>query len=71
MALTRFLFLRHRQKVVISQRWLEADGRFSTLLAAVGAADLVGAVTGDDDLTILAPTNQAFANLPESLLTDL
>lgn len=38
-----------------------STGEFSTLLAAVAAADLVGALSGDDQLTVFAPTDAAFA----------
>ena len=48
-------------------------GQFSTLLAAVEAAGLSEALSGDEPLTILAPTDEAFAALPkgtvEALLT--
>jgi uncharacterized surface protein with fasciclin (FAS1) repeats len=40
------------------------DGRFGTLLAAVGAAGLSDALNSDGPLTILAPTDDAFAALP-------
>ena len=50
---------------------VEADGRFTTLLAAVGAADLAGALSGTDPLTVLAPTDEAFAMLPSETLADL
>jgi len=36
---------------------------FSTLVAAVVATDLVGALSGTDQLTVFAPTNEAFAKL--------
>lgn len=39
----------------------DADGRFTTLLAAVEAAGLGDALSAEGDLTILAPTNDAFA----------
>lgn len=51
-----------------------ADPRFSTLVAAVKAAGLVGALSGPADLTLFAPPNSAFDKLPdgtvESLLED-
>merc|ERR1711994_300914 len=47
---------------------LTADGRFGTLLAAVTAADLAGAVSTTDGLTVFAPTDDAFAKLPASTL---
>ncbi|MCA9545641.1 MAG: fasciclin domain-containing protein, partial [Myxococcales bacterium] len=43
----------------------EANGSFGTLLAAVEAAGLAGAVTGDEPVTVFAPTDAAFAALPE------
>lgn len=47
---------------------------FSTLVAAVKAAGLVDALSGDTELTVFAPTNAAFAKLPkgtvEALLKD-
>lgn len=44
---------------------------FSTLVAAVKAADLVDALSGDGPLTVFAPTNKAFAKIPEETLTSL
>lgn len=44
---------------------------FSTLIAAVKAADLVEALKGDGPLTVFAPTNEAFAKLPEGTLENL
>lgn len=44
--------------------YLVNDGRFGTLLAAVGAAGLTDALNSDGPLTILAPTDDAFAALP-------
>jgi uncharacterized surface protein with fasciclin (FAS1) repeats len=41
-----------------------AAGGFKTLLAAASAADLVGVLTGEGPLTLLAPTDEAFAKLP-------
>lgn len=39
----------------------DADGRFTTLLAAVEAAGLTDALSAEGPLTVLAPTNDAFA----------
>jgi len=39
---------------------LTEDGRFTTLLTAVDAAGLVDALSGQDPLTVFAPTNAAF-----------
>ncbi len=52
-----------------------ADGRFTTLLAAVEAAGLTETLKGDGPFTVFAPTDDAFAKLPagtvESLLADI
>jgi uncharacterized surface protein with fasciclin (FAS1) repeats len=44
---------------------------FSTLVAAVKAADLVETLSGDGPFTVFAPTNDAFAKLPEGTLNSL
>ncbi|MDB4287628.1 fasciclin domain-containing protein [bacterium] len=44
---------------------------FSTLVAAVKAAGLVEALSGEGPFTIFAPTNEAFAKLPEGTVTGL
>ena len=48
-----------------------AAGAFNTLVAAVGAADLVGALQGESPLTVFAPTDAAFARLPQGLVDAL
>jgi uncharacterized surface protein with fasciclin (FAS1) repeats len=48
-----------------------AAGTFNTLLAAAGAAELVDALRGDDPLTVFAPTDEAFAMLPDELIAAL
>ncbi len=48
-----------------------ADGRFTTLVAAVQAADLVGTLSGEGPFTVFAPTDDAFAKLPEGTLESL
>jgi uncharacterized surface protein with fasciclin (FAS1) repeats len=48
-----------------------AAGSFTTLVAAVGAADLVGALQGEGPLTVFAPSDAAFAKLPQGLVTAL
>jgi len=62
-----------------SQRWsrwwtnadivekLENDGRFSTLLAALEMADLKDTLAGEGAFTLLAPTDDAFAAVPDDL----
>jgi uncharacterized surface protein with fasciclin (FAS1) repeats len=42
--------------------------QFSTLVQAVQAADLVETLQGEGPFTVFAPTNQAFAKLPEDLV---
>lgn len=44
---------------------------FSTLVAAVQAAGLVEVLTGEGPFTVFAPTNEAFAALPEGTLESL
>lgn len=46
-------------------------GQFKTLLAAAEAAGLVDALRGDGPLTVFAPTDAAFAKLPEGALAEL
>jgi uncharacterized surface protein with fasciclin (FAS1) repeats len=46
------------------------DG-FSTLVAAVQAAGLVDTLQGDGPFTVFAPTDEAFAALPDGLLDTL
>jgi len=52
-----------------------ADGRFTTLVAAVQAAGLVETLQGEGPFTVFAPTDDAFAKLPagtvEGLLNDI
>ncbi|MBE0688653.1 MAG: fasciclin domain-containing protein, partial [Anaerolineae bacterium] len=51
------------QQTTLSE-FLVNDGRFGTLLDAVGAAGLMDALNSDGPLTVLAPTDDAFAALP-------
>ena len=44
---------------------------FSTLVTALKAADLVGALQGDGPFTVFAPTNDAFAKIDSSTLNSL
>ncbi|MCP4275074.1 MAG: fasciclin domain-containing protein [Gammaproteobacteria bacterium] len=46
-------------------------GSFNTLVAAVQAAGLVDALKGDGPLTVFAPTDDAFAALPDGTLDSL
>jgi len=44
---------------------------FSTLVAAVKAADLAETLSGKGPFTVFAPTNEAFAKLPKGTVEDL
>lgn len=46
-------------------------GSFNTLAAALTAADLVDTLRGEGPFTVFAPTDEAFAKLPEGTLEDL
>ena len=46
-------------------------GSFSTLVTALKAADLVDTLTHDGPFTVFAPTDEAFAALPEGALQNL
>jgi len=48
-----------------------ADGRFTTLEAAVQAAGLVDTLKSDGPFTVFAPTDDAFAKLPEGTVEEL
>lgn len=48
-----------------------ANADFSTLVAAVGAADLVGTLSGEGPFTVFAPTNAAFDKLPAGTVETL
>lgn len=47
------------------------DGRFTTLVAAVQAAGLAETLSGEGPFTVFAPTDDAFAALPEGTLDSL
>ncbi|MEO0409301.1 MAG: fasciclin domain-containing protein, partial [Cyanobacteria bacterium P01_A01_bin.135] len=48
-----------------------ANGSFDTLVAAVQAADLAGTLSAEGPYTVFAPTDEAFAALPEGVLNKL
>ncbi len=48
-----------------------AAGSFKTLAAALGAAGLVTTLKGDGPFTVFAPTDEAFARLPEGTVETL
>ncbi len=50
---------------------IEYSGVFSTLLAALEAADLTDALRGEGPFTVFAPTDSAFGKLPQGTLEEL
>lgn len=48
-----------------------STGKFETLIAAAKAAGLAGALAGNGPLTVFAPTDEAFAKLPEGTVESL
>lgn len=49
----------------------DSAGTFKTLLAAAKAADLAGALADGQNLTVFAPTDEAFAKLPAGTVESL
>lgn len=49
----------------------QADGGFSTLIAAVNAAGVGETLSGEGPFTVFAPTDTAFAKIDEATLTEL
>ena len=58
----------HSQDIVTTA---QAAGQFTTLLAAAEAAGLVETLQGDGPFTVFAPTDEAFAALPEGTVEGL
>ena len=57
-----------------THHWLmisQIVSRFSTLVTAVKAADLVSTIQEADQLTVFAPTNEAFSKVPGDALAAL
>ena len=48
-----------------------AAGQFNTLVGAIEAADLVATLEGPGPFTVFAPTDEAFAKIPENILNAL
>ena len=48
-----------------------AAGQFETLVAAVSAAGLVDVLQSEGPFTVFAPTDEAFAKLPEGAIAEL
>ncbi|WP_427158267.1 fasciclin domain-containing protein [Aliinostoc sp. HNIBRCY26] len=49
----------------------ESNGSFTTLTKALKAAGLAEVLQGNDNLTVFAPTDAAFAKLPQDALAEL
>lgn len=49
----------------------ESSPKFTTLIAALKAAGLTETLQGKDQLTVFAPTDEAFAKLPQDAVRDL
>ncbi|MEM7278306.1 MAG: fasciclin domain-containing protein [Pseudomonadota bacterium] len=62
--------MKNHQKADIVDVAIEA-GQFNTLAAALKAADLVDTLKGDGPFTVFAPTDAAFAKLPEGTVESL
>jgi uncharacterized surface protein with fasciclin (FAS1) repeats len=48
-----------------------ANGNFTTLAAALEAGDLIGTLKSDGPFTVFAPTDEAFAKLPDGTVEAL
>jgi uncharacterized surface protein with fasciclin (FAS1) repeats len=59
----------HHQKDIVDTA-IEA-GSFNTLVTAVEAAGLVDTLKGEGPFTVFAPTDEAFAKLPEGTIESL
>ena len=59
----------HKHKDIVEVA--SSAGVFSTLVAAVTAADLVATLQGEGPFTVFAPTDEAFAKLPEGTVETL
>jgi uncharacterized surface protein with fasciclin (FAS1) repeats len=69
-ALSFAIFADHHKKKDIVDTAVDA-GTFNTLVAAVKAAGLVETLKGDGPFTVFAPTDEAFAKLPEGTVESL
>ena len=59
----------HKQTDIVAIA--SSAGVFNTLVAAITAADLVATLQGDGPFTVFAPTDEAFAKLPEGTVKTL
>jgi uncharacterized surface protein with fasciclin (FAS1) repeats len=69
-AIAATLFVGQAQAANIVQT-AASTGKFDTLLAAAKAAGLVSALSKGGPITVFAPTDAAFANLPEGTVEEL
>lgn len=72
--LTTVITLALSQKAVAQKTIVDVavgNEDFSTLVAALKAADLVAALQGDGPFTVFAPTNDAFAKIDSKTLASL
>ncbi len=58
-----------REKTILTV--IEEDGNFTTLLMALDAANLTDTLNGEGPFTVFAPTDEAFAALPECTVETL
>ncbi len=58
----------HKAKSIVETA---VAGKFKTLVAAVKAADLVEALSGEGPFTVFAPTDAAFEKLPKGTVESL
>ncbi len=68
LALSSFAIAQEKKDIVDTA---VAAGNFETLVAAVKAADLVDTLKGEGPFTVFAPTDEAFAKLPEGTVEEL
>ena len=59
----------HYKKTIVNTA--VSAGSFNTLVAAVQAADLADTLNSEGPFTVFAPTDEAFAKLPQGTLDDL
>jgi uncharacterized surface protein with fasciclin (FAS1) repeats len=74
LVLTTFAVLTFGQKVNAQKTIVDvavSNDNFSTLVTALKAADLVGALQGEGPFTVFAPTNEAFAKVDKNALNSL
>ncbi|MCA0153572.1 fasciclin domain-containing protein [Winogradskyella vincentii] len=72
--LTTFVALTFNQTATAQKTIVDvavSNENFTTLVAALKAADLVGALQGDGPFTVFAPTNDAFAKIDQNALSNL